>query len=56
VAAATASPVAPATFLLATTAEVLAGAAALVGRSILYRWPPLQDWVPGPGPGKGGPG
>ncbi len=36
--AATAPTVAPAGFRLATTAEVLAGAA-LVGRSILYRWP-----------------
>ncbi len=30
---------------MATTAEVLAGAA-LVGRSILYRWP-VQGWVLG---------
>jgi hypothetical protein len=43
--AATAPPVAPAGFRLATTAEVLAGAA-LVGRSILYRWPG-QGWVLG---------
>ncbi len=35
----------PAEFRLATTAEVLAGAA-LVGRSILYRWP-VQGWVLG---------
>jgi hypothetical protein len=32
------TPVAPAGFRLATTAEVLAGAA-LVGRSVFYRWP-----------------
>ncbi len=43
--AATAPPVAPAGFRLATTAELLAGAAALVGRSILYRWPVPQGWV-----------
>jgi hypothetical protein len=43
--AVTAPPVAPAGFRLATTAELLAGAA-LVGRSILYRWP-VQGWVLG---------
>jgi hypothetical protein len=43
--AAAAPPVAAAGFRLATTAEVLAGAA-LVGRSILYRWP-VQGWVLG---------
>ncbi len=43
--AATAPPVAPAGFRLATTAEVLAGAA-LVGRSILYHWLVQgSDWV-----------
>ena len=42
---ATAPPVAPAGFRLATAGEVLAGAA-LVGRSILYRWP-VQGWVLG---------
>ncbi len=50
--AVTPPPLAPAGFRLATTAEVLAGAqAALVGRSILYRWPvhrwPVQGWVLG---------
>ncbi len=40
-----AATAAPAGFRLATTAEVLAGAA-LVGRSILYRWP-VQGWVLG---------
>ncbi len=44
-AAVAAPPVAPAGFRLATPAEVLTGAA-LVGRSILYRWP-VQGWVPG---------
>ena len=44
-AVAAAPPVAPAGFRLATPAEVLTGAA-LVGRSILYRWP-VQGWVLG---------
>ena len=38
-------PVAPAGFRLATSAEVLTGKA-LVGQSILYRWP-VQGWVRG---------
>jgi hypothetical protein len=46
VAVAVAAPqVAPAGFRFAAAAEVLAGAA-LVGRSILYRWP-VQGWVLG---------
>ncbi len=42
---AAAPALAPAGFRLATTAKVLTGAA-LVGRSILYRWP-AQGWVLG---------
>ncbi len=44
-AAAASPPVAPTGFQLAAQAEVLTGAA-LVGRSILYRWP-VQGWVLG---------
>jgi hypothetical protein len=51
--AATAPPVAPAGFRLATTAELLAGAA-LVGRSIRLHPVPLA--CAELGPGKGGPG